>query len=78
MQIQLAVGLASLLASALLLHVFAWFAIGVVMAPTYVLLGLAGLCLGINVWAIVNPAGMGWLLTTGYRSLVRGQIRSNA
>lgn len=57
-----AVSLANLLAIAMLLHVFTWLAIGVVMAPTFILLSLAGVCLSINAWAIVHPESMVALL----------------
>lgn len=67
-QIRLATVLASCLAVAMLLHVFSWFAIGVVRIPTYVLLWLAGTCLGVNTWAVVAPLSMARMLETGYRS----------
>lgn len=46
----------------LLLHVWTWFLIGVVMAPTFILIFLALVCLGINLWAIVNPTSLSYLL----------------
>jgi hypothetical protein len=46
----------------LLLHDFTWFAIGVVMAPTYILLVLGGVCLSLNLWAIAYPPSMKQLL----------------
>lgn len=45
-------------ALALLLHNFTWFSIGVVMAPTYILLALACACLGLNLWAIAHPVSI--------------------
>lgn len=48
-------GLSSLWAVLMLLHVLSWFAIGVVQMPTFVLCGLALVCLGINLWTIVWP-----------------------
>lgn len=42
------------LAFTLLLHVFSWFTIGVVMSSSYILLGLACLCLAINLGAIAQ------------------------
>jgi|GEM_PF-4471294 len=65
-----AVGLSSLWASLMLLHVLSWFAIGVVQIPTFVLCGLALVCLGINGWAIVRPD----LLQHGLRWLALGTI----
>ncbi len=50
----------------MILHVFAWFAIGVVMAPTFILLWLATTCLGINFWAIGHPQSMARLLRGGW------------
>lgn len=49
-----AAGFASALASVMLLHVYTWFVIGVVMLPTYILLGLATTCL------LTNLAMMIW------------------
>jgi hypothetical protein len=39
----------------MILHVATWLMIGVVMIPTFILLGLGSLCLGINGWAIASP-----------------------
>lgn len=49
---------ASFWATAMIFHVFTWFAIGVVMPPTYILLFMGITCLTINVWAIAHPASM--------------------
>jgi hypothetical protein len=43
---------AALLAATMALHVWAWFIVGVVMAPSFILLALAALCLGLNLWAV--------------------------
>ncbi len=51
-QIKLAAVVASILAFALVFHVSAWLAIGVVMAPTYILPALAIICLSCNFAAI--------------------------
>ncbi|GAB4472116.1 MAG: hypothetical protein OHK0037_31770 [Elainellaceae cyanobacterium] len=53
--IRLITSFASLYATIMLLHVLTWFVVGVVMLPTFVLTGLACLCLGLNVWAIARP-----------------------
>ncbi|NJK75684.1 MAG: hypothetical protein HC942_18800 [Microcoleus sp. SU_5_6] len=53
---------ASLCAAAMIFHVFTWFAIGVVMAPTYILLLLGITCLVINSWAVGHPASMRQLI----------------
>lgn len=51
-QVRRAARFASLWALVMMLHVLTWFVIGMVMAPTYVLLFLGTLCLVINLWAI--------------------------
>lgn len=61
-QVYLAMLAASFVALALLLHNFTWFAIGVVMAPTYILLVLVCVCLSLNLWAIAHPSSMKQLL----------------
>jgi hypothetical protein len=47
-QVQSVVGIASILALVMILHVYTWFLAGVVMAPTYILLSLAITCLVTN------------------------------
>ncbi len=51
-QVQLMALVACFYASVLLLHVLSWFAIGVVMAPTYILTALSILCILINLCLI--------------------------
>lgn len=51
-QIWKSAGVASFLAVLMLLHVFTWFMVGVVLAPTYILMWLAGTCLLTNLGAI--------------------------
>jgi hypothetical protein len=46
-------GIGNIFASVMVLHVYTWFMIGVVMAPTYILLWLALTCLVVNVGAII-------------------------
>jgi len=48
-----AAGVAGFFASAMILHVLTWLSIGVVMAPTYILFGLASTCLLTNLVMIV-------------------------
>lgn len=43
-------------ATLMLLHVMSWWAIGVVMLPTYILPVLAGLCLVINLVCLIISA----------------------
>jgi hypothetical protein len=50
----------------LLLHVMTWWAIGVVMLPTYILPILAITCLTINAYAAIDPQQMGHLLRKIY------------
>lgn len=57
-QVRLAAIVASLYALILVFHVFTWFVIGVIMAPTYILLVLGSVCLGINGWAIAHSLTM--------------------
>ena len=61
-QVKRAVVAASFFALILLLHIFTWSIVGVVMAPTYILLVVAGVCLSLNLWAIAHPTSMGHLL----------------
>ena len=62
-------GLACLCAGIMVLHVLTWFLIGVVMAPTYVLLSLGTACLITNLWAVLSPQTMRRLLLGLGRSL---------
>jgi hypothetical protein len=50
--------IANLLALVMIFHVFTWFAVGVVMAPTFILLFLGCTCLSINLWAIFHPLSL--------------------
>ncbi len=72
-QIQQAITLAFLFATAMSLHVFSWIIIGVVMAPTYILLGLASVCLGVNTWAIFHSASLR-LQVVAIVGVVRGLV----
>ncbi|AFY33848.1 hypothetical protein [Calothrix sp. PCC 7507] len=51
-QIWQAAGIASTFAFVMVMHVYTWFMIGVVMAPTYILLSLAITCWLANLTAI--------------------------
>ena len=74
MQVWASVIVASLWATVMILHVFTWFAIGVVMLPTYILLVMAITCLAINIWAIAHPASLMQLIRLAV-SVVRGAFR---
>ncbi len=52
-QIWQSAAIASFFASVMILHVYTWFMIGVVMAPTYILMSLAITCLLTNLAAIL-------------------------
>ncbi|MEQ9669017.1 hypothetical protein [Coleofasciculus sp. G2-EDA-02] len=65
-QVRLAAVLAYIPAGVMVLHVWTWWMIGVVMAPTFILLGLACICAGINVWASLSPQTMASLLRGGW------------
>ncbi len=51
-QVWQAAGIASTFALVMVMHVYTWFMIGVVMAPTYILLSLAITCCLANLTAI--------------------------
>jgi hypothetical protein len=57
-QVLWVVGLGSLCALTMVLHVSTWFSIGVVRAETFILLSLGATCLLVNVWAIAHPRSM--------------------
>jgi hypothetical protein len=59
-QVQLMTIAASFYALLLLLHVFTWYAIGVVMAPTYILTFLGFLCFGVNLCAVFYRRHPNW------------------
>ncbi len=63
-QVRLMVVFASLYALTLLSHVLAWFSIGVVMAPTFILAFLGSVCIAINLGCVAiaiqrNQVGQG-------------------
>ncbi|MGB3402335.1 MAG: hypothetical protein WBA77_06560 [Microcoleaceae cyanobacterium] len=61
------VSVASIYATLIGLHVYTWFSIGVVMVPTYILLFLSSVCLGINFWAIAHPASLASLMQSLFK-----------
>lgn len=69
-QIRQAVVVACIPALVMVFHVFTWFAIGVVMAPTFILLWLASTCLVINFCAIAYPQSMARFLRSGWYFVV--------
>ena len=71
LQVQLAAAVGSIYALIMILHVFTWLAIGVVMAPTYILFLLGSICLGTNIWAVVHSSSMSRLLESLFQFLLR-------
>ncbi len=61
------VSVASIYAVLIGLHVYTWFSIGVVMLPTYILLFLSSVCLGINSWAIAHPSSLASLMQSLFK-----------
>jgi prepilin signal peptidase PulO-like enzyme (type II secretory pathway) len=57
-QVQRATAIAIAFALVMILHVYTWFAVGVVMAPTYILLFLGSVCLCLNMWALWHRESM--------------------
>ena len=57
-QVQRATGIAITCALLMVMHVYTWFAIGVVMSPTYILLSLGSVCLCLNIWALAHGESM--------------------
>lgn len=56
------VSVASIYAILIGYHVYTWFSVGVVMIPTYILLFLSTVCLGINFWAIAHSSSLAQLM----------------
>jgi len=75
-QVQSAVGIASIFALVMILHVYTWFIVGIVMVPTYILLSLAITCLLTNLAAIifhrrfVNNPDFSKTISSSYRSTI--------
>lgn len=57
-QINLTALIGSGLGAIMYLHVSTWLMVGVVMLPTFILTGLASVCLGINGWAIASSGSL--------------------
>jgi len=64
---RLMVSVASVYAILIGYHVYTWFSIGVVMIPTYILLFLSSVCLGINAWAIAHPSSLAQLMQSLFK-----------
>jgi hypothetical protein len=72
-QIGLMAGVAGCYAAVMVLHVAIWFWIGVIMPPTFILLALALVCLGINSGLTYHPEKMAELVRWGY-PILRSQF----
>ena len=57
-------GIASLLAIALFLHVSTWFIIGVITPITFILFGLGSTCLMINVLAVIYRQAISQIISS--------------
>lgn len=81
LQVRLGAAVGSFYALIMILHVFTWLAIGVVMAPTYILFLLGSICLGTNIWAAVHSSSMsrlvGYVLSV-FREKGKGKLRMQA
>lgn len=62
---------------AMIAHVGSWLAVGVVMAPTYILLVLGATCLGINYYASFAPDKLRNLLVLAISHIMGGTTSSN-
>ncbi|MEA5535519.1 hypothetical protein [Crocosphaera sp. XPORK-15E] len=54
------------LALILSLHVASWWIVGVIQAPTFILLALSTVCLGLNIWAITQKNNLDWLFSQNF------------
>jgi hypothetical protein len=70
-QILFPASIALLFAVTMFLHVGTWLAIGVVMAPTFILFGLGSTCFAINLGATLYPRRFTRLLQEGLTTATR-------
>jgi hypothetical protein len=68
--------LAGLCAGVMVLHVLTWFVIGVVAVQTYILLTLGGICLGVNLWAVLHSPSMRKVLLSLRHLVLRSAYQS--
>jgi hypothetical protein len=59
-------------AGLMVLHVFSWLSIGVIQAPTFILLSLGTVCFILNSWAMVRPHQLQQLLQRVWQHLTAG------
>lgn len=74
-QVRLMTAFASLYSGLMVLHVATWLLVGVIMIPTFVLLSLGTVCLGVNLWAIAHSHSLSnllrWLWQTAQARFIR-------
>ncbi|NEO99745.1 MAG: hypothetical protein F6K58_13915 [Symploca sp. SIO2E9] len=58
----------------IMLHVYTWFAIGVVKTPTFVLLFLSLTCISINTWAIAHTPSLVYLIRSLFGALKKVRV----
>ena len=68
LKISWSMGIASILATTLFLHVSTWFIIGVITPVTFILFGLGTTCLAINALAIIYRQKIVRLVSVGVGS----------
>lgn len=54
-QVRFVASIGNIFALTMFFHILTWLVIGVIMAPSFILLGLGITCLLINLWAIISP-----------------------
>lgn len=70
-RIWFATSIATFFAGLMVLHVITWFLVGVVMAPTFILLTLGSVCLATNLWAVFGRESLARLLVAVYKFCTR-------
>jgi len=73
-QVFIAAGVASLFSGIMVLHVLTWFLVGIVMPPTYILLGLGSLCLATNLVAFFRREQIRELLSILVKNCTRVDV----
>jgi len=69
-QVRFTAGVGNIFAAIMVFHVLTWFMIGVVKAPTYILLLLGSTCFSLNLWAIAHPSSMRGIILRIYQGLI--------
>ncbi|NER28801.1 MAG: hypothetical protein F6J89_14475 [Symploca sp. SIO1C4] len=74
LQARVAAVVALLPAVLIMLHVYTWFAVGVVRTPTFILLLLSFICIGINTWGITHANSLVYLVRGLFSALKRVRV----